>query len=266
MSRLLTWCCRLALAAAGLCLAAAGQAGEVLARVQSGKEVKVCVWPAYQGISWREPRSGELQGLDIELARALGEDLQLQVVFVDTQLPNLAQDLNSGRCDVAMTGVAILPQRLQAMAFTAPYLHGDIYAITTRTNRVVRQWADIDQPGVQVGVLMGTFMEPVMQERLRHAQLVRLAPPQTRERELQAGRIDVFMTDYPYSQTLVRHSDWAVRLASPQPFYPLPYGYACQLGDAQWLQVLNDFVTRIRKDGRLAQAAQRHGLQDMLRP
>jgi len=165
-----------------------------------------------------------------------------------------------------MTGVAVLAQRQQIMAFSSPYLYGDIYAITTRTSRVVRQWEDIDRPGVRVGVLVGTFMESVMQERLRHAQLVHLTPPQTRERELLAGRIDVFMTDYPYSQTLVSHSDWAVRLAPPQPLYPLSYAYACKQGDTQWLQVLNEFVARIHKDGRLTQAAQHHGLQDMLRP
>jgi cyclohexadienyl dehydratase len=29
----------------------------------------------------------------------------------------------------------------------------------------VRRWADIDQPGVQVAVQAGTFMEPVMARR-----------------------------------------------------------------------------------------------------
>jgi cyclohexadienyl dehydratase len=36
----------------------------------------------------------------------------------------------------------------------------------------VRQWADIDQPGVQVAVQAGTFMEPVMEAALKQAQLV----------------------------------------------------------------------------------------------
>ncbi|MGS0758538.1 amino acid ABC transporter substrate-binding protein, partial [Roseateles sp. GG27B] len=84
------------------------------------------------------------------------------------------------------------------LKFSQPYLRSDIYAVTTRSSRVVRQWSDIDQPGVKVAVQAGTFMEPVMAAALRQAQLVVIRPPVTREQELEAGRIDVFMTDYPY--------------------------------------------------------------------
>lgn len=252
-----------------LCLVSAwssqgAHAGEVLERVQASGELKVCVWPAYQGISWRDPRSGQLSGLDIDLARGLASDLRLTLQFINSSFPSLIQDLLDDRCDVAMFGIAMLRQRMDKLLFATPYLQSDIYAISTRTSRVVRQWSDIDQPGVLVGVQAGTFMEPVMQQRLRYARLVSVELPRTRERELFAGRVDVFMTDYPYGRTLTDNTDWALLLAPPEPFHQLPYAHASKLGDLEWQAVLNAFVARIQQDGRLYAAARRYGLQDMV--
>jgi ABC-type amino acid transport substrate-binding protein len=138
--------------------------------------------------------------------------------------------------------------------------------VTTRTSRSVRSWDDIDQPGNLVGVQAGTFMEPVMQERLQRARLVVIKPPQTREQELEAGRIDVFMTDYPYSRRLLDRADWAKLVAPVRPFFVLPYAYAVKPGDDEWFKTVNDFVERIKRDGRLALAARRAGLSPIVIP
>ena len=245
--------------AAGLLGLGAG-AGEVHSRVQARGELKVCIWPDYPRISFRDPRTGQLSGLDVDLATALAGDLQVRLQFVESSFVSLVQDLHSDRCDVAMFGIAMLPQRTAQLQFSTPYLHSGIHAVANRASRVVRQWADIDRPGVLVGVQAGTFMEQVMRERLQHASLVSIQPPQTRERELMAGRVDVFMTDYPYGTALVESSHWASLLVPPEPVQVLPYAHASKPGDAAWLATLNAFMARIRKDGRLDAAARRHGL------
>jgi cyclohexadienyl dehydratase len=254
------------LALAALCLAASGasHAGEVLARVQSSGVLRVCIWPLYAGISYRHPQTQALSGIDIDLSAELAKDLGARLQYVDSSFATLIADLQADRCDAAMFAVGRLPQRQEHLAFTRPYLASDIYGITTRNSPVVREWADIDKPGVMVGVQAGTFMEPVMKERLQHATLVVIKPPLVRERELQAGRIDVFMTDYPYSETLMASAAWAARVAPPRPFHVLPYGYASRKGDDEWARVLDDFVARIRKDGRLGAAAERHRLTPIL--
>ena len=109
-----------------------------------------------------------------------------------------------------------------------------------------------------------TFMEPVMAQALKHATLVVIRPPQTREEELEAGRVDVFMTDYPYSRRLLDNADWARLVVPPRPFHPIPYAYAIKPGDEAWWQLLEQFVARIKRDGRLEAAAKRHGLSEIV--
>ncbi len=253
-----------ALAAALLGTAMPAAAGAVLDRVRSGGTLRVCIWPDYYGITYRNPRNQQLSGIDIDLSAELGRDLKVRVEHVDSSFPMLVADLSAGKCDVAMFAVGQLPQRMEHLKFTRPYLQSDIYGVTTKGNRVVTKWADIDAPGVQVAVQSGTFMEPVMAAALKQATLVVVRPPATREAELEAGRVDVFMTDFPYSRRLLDNADWATLVAPPRPFHVLPYAYAVKPGDDDWLATVDAFVQRIQRDGRLETAARRHGLSQIV--
>ena len=249
---------------AGLAASLPAQAGPVAERVAAAGSVRVCIWPDYYGITYRHPRTQQLTGLDADLSADFARDLKVSVKTVDSSFATLVDDLKSDRCDVAMFAVGMLPQRMEQLRFSRPYLQSDIYAVTTRSNRAVRRWADIDQPGVQVAVQAGTFMEPVMAAALKQAKLVVVKPPQTREQELEAGRVDVFMTDFPYSRRLLDNADWA-RLVSPtRPFHALPYAYAVKPGDDAWLQRVDAFVAAIKRDGRLEAAAKQHGLGEIV--
>jgi len=70
----------------------------------------------------------------------------------------------------------------------------------------------------------------------------------------------VFMTDFPYSQRMLRTTDWA-RLVKPDTAYHItPYAYALRPGDDRWHGRLEQFVARVKRDGELKAAAERHGL------
>lgn len=252
-------------AASAAMLTTATAAPTVAQRVQARGELRVCIWPDYYGVSLRNPRTGQLSGIDIDLSAALAADLKVAPRYVDSSFASLVDDLLQDRCDVAMFAVGMTAQRTRQLRFSRPYLESDIYAVTTRSSLVVQRWEDLDRPGVRVAVQAGTFMEPVMAGTLRHATLVVVKPPDTRERELEAGRVDAFMTDYPYSRRLLDGADWARLVAPPSAFYVMPYAYAVKPGDPAWLDAVDNFVARIQRDGRLKAAAERHGLGAIVR-
>lgn len=256
----------LALPGAWSAPAASSAAGPALRRIVANGVLRVCIWPDYYGITYRHPRDETLSGLDIDLSNELAKELGVRLRYIESSFQRVTEDLDNERCDVAMFAVAVLPQRREALAFTQPYLQSDIYAVTTRASRLIKRWEDIDQTGVVVAVQAGTFMEPVMRKALTKARLLVVQPPTSRERELESGRADVFMTDYPYSRRLLDNADWARLVAPPKPFHILPYAYAVKRGDPEWLARMDDFVTRIKRDGRLRDAADRHGLSAIVVP
>ena len=245
-------------------LAQDARAGAVNDRVQSSNTVRVCIWPDYYGVSLRNPKTEQLVGLDIDLSEEFSKDLAVRLVRVDSSFVKLVDDLRSDHCDIAMFAVGVTPQRAQALRFSQPYMQSDIYGVTTRSNRSIKVWSDIDKPGVQVAVQAGTFMEPVMAASLKQAQMIVIRPPRTREQELEAGRVDVFMTDYPYSRRLLDNADWARLVPPTEPFHVLPYAYAVKPGDDEWLRKVDEFVARIKRDGRLDAAARKHGLAEIV--
>jgi ABC-type amino acid transport substrate-binding protein len=234
------------------------------AAVQARGELRVCIWPEYFSITWRNPRNDELTGIDIDLARDLARRLGVKPVFVETNFRDVMDRIEDGRCDVAMFGIGVTPARAARMDFARPYLSSAVYAVTTQDNQTVRRWEDIDQPGNAVAVASGTFMEPLMRRTLRHATLVSVAPPHTREAELQSGRVDVFMSDFPYTRRIVTTQEWVRIIEPPVGFGETRYAHAVAKGDPAWLAVVDDFVAAARSDGTLARAAERHGLTPIL--
>ena len=256
-----------------LCLAQTGQDSQAtvnapssptLARIEASHKLRVCIWTDYFGISLRDPHTGVLSGIDIDLAGEFAKDLGVDLAFIESSFATLIPDMTAEKCDVAMFGIGITPERQKFLSFSRPYLRSDIFAITTKSNRRIRSWEDIDKPGVVVAVAKGTLHEPIMKQRLKNAALLVVDSGFIREQEVEAGRADLFMTDYPYGLRMLEMVMWA-RLISPASTYHLtPYGYAIKKGDDVWLARIDAFVAAIKRDGRLLEAAERNRLEPIV--
>lgn len=250
--------------AVGLSMVLAGSAtaqASRMDRVLAAKELRVCIWPDYYGISFRNPKTQQLSGIDIDMAHALARDLGVQPHFVDSSFARLIDDVTSDRCDIAMFAIGITPARSEKLRFTRPHLASDIYAITTKSNRRIKTWEDIDKPGVVVAVAKGTLHEPVMRDKLKQATLLVTNTTQGREQEVESGRADVFMTDFPFSRRMLETTDWARLVTPPTAYHLTPYAYAVQQGDDRWYARVERFMSDVKRDGRLRDAAKRHKLE-----
>lgn len=237
-----------------------GTVAATLDDIQARKSLKVCIWPDYFGISYRDPKTRQLTGIDVDMAKRLAEDLKVDLQFVDSSFSRLIEDVTQAHCDIAMFAIGITPQRQQHLRFTKPHLASDIMAITTKSNRRIQSWADIDTPATVVAVAKGTLHESVMKSRLQHAELKVLDTPGAREQEVESGRADVFMTDFPFSQRMLKTTDWARLVTPPTTYHITPYAWAVKPGDDAWLDRVNLFLSKSKTNGSLKQAAQRHGL------
>lgn len=237
-----------------------------LERIKASGDLRVCIWPDYFSITYRNPRSGVLEGIDIDMAEAFATDLGVKVRFVDSSFAALVANMTNDACDIAMHGVGVRPDRAEHMDFTQPHLVSGIFAVAMKTNPAITGWADIDKPGNVAVVQKGTYMEPVMREALTHAELLTVDDFKAREQEVQAGRADVFMTDFPYGRRMAALTDWARLIEPPAPIAPTPYAYAVPKGEPAWLAEADAFVARVKADGRLRAAAERHGLLPILAP
>ncbi len=244
----------------------ASAAGGRLDRIHADQLLRVCIWPDYYGISYRDPKTQQLSGVDVDMALELGKDLGVPVQFVDSSFAQVVDDVVRGRCDIAMFAIGVTPERMKHLRFTTPHLASDIFAIASKTSPRVKTWEDIDQAGTVVAVAKETLHEPVMKDKLKTARLIVLNTPFAREQEVQSGRADVFMTDYPYSQRFLLNAEWARMIAPPGGYHVTPYAYVMAPGDDGWHSRVERFVAEIKRDGRLRASANRYGLLPILVP
>ena len=201
----LTMAATLALAAPAM----AQQSQSHLFEVTKNHVLKVCIYPGYYAIAYRDPATGKLAGIDIDLSQELGKSLDAQVQYVETSFGTFIADLQANKCDIGMFGVGVTLKRAQAVEFTTPYLQTGIYAVV-RKGGGITSWADIDKPGHTVAVTLGSYIEPFMKDYLKNAKVVSVAPPATREQELMARRVDAEIVDYPTAQKVTADFDWAL--------------------------------------------------------
>lgn len=236
-----------------------------LIEVTKAKKLRVCQYPLYYSISFRNPKTGQIEGIDADLAKELAKELGATLEIVESSFGTFIADLQAGKCEIGMFGVGASLRRAQAVEFSKPYLITNIYAVT-RKGSPVKSWADVDKKGIKAAVSLGSYIEPFMKSYLKNAELVSVAPPNSREGELVAQRVDVIITDYPTAIKVTDEFDWAVTIEPSEKLAITPYAYVVPQGDQVWLNFINLFIDTIKLDGRLKTFAEKHKLGPIVAP
>ena len=245
--------------------AEAQQTQSRLFEITKNKKLRVCQFPLYYSISFRNPKSGKIEGIDADLAEELAKELDARLEIVESSFASFIADLQAGKCEIGMFGVGATLKRAQAVEFSKPYLVTNIYAVT-RKDSPVKKWEDIDKKGIKAAVSLGSYIETFMKGYLKNAEVVSVAPPNTREAELVAQRVDVIMTDFPTAIKVTDEFDWATYILPAEKLAVTPYAYVVPPGDQIWLNYVNLFVDTIKIDGRLMMYAKKHKLDPIVAP
>ena len=183
-----------------ICAAASLQAARAepsrLDAILSARVLRVGTTGDYRPFTARDKANGGYSGFDIDMAKALGDALGVEVAFAPTTWPTLAHDLQSGAFDIAMGGVSISLDRRKIGYFSDPYLRDGKTPIARCADQAKFQTLDeIDRPGVRVIVNPGGTNERFDRAHLREATIV-VEPDNTAIFDtLAAGGADVMITD-----------------------------------------------------------------------
>ena len=137
-----------ALVVAGLAAMAvpaeAQQTQSRLFEVTKSQKLRVCQFPLYYSISFRNPKTGKIEGIDADLAEELAKELGAKLEIVEASFGSFIADLQSGKCEIGMFGVGATLKRAQAVEFSKPYLLTNLYAVTRKDSKI-KKWEDVDQ-------------------------------------------------------------------------------------------------------------------------
>ncbi|MCW3818966.1 ABC transporter substrate-binding protein [Micromonospora sp. DR5-3] len=103
------------------------------AAIAASKEIRIGLSPDFPPMEYRDEKSQQLAGVDVELAKALGASLGLKVTFVEEKFDQLMNSVSTGRVDIVMSGISDTVQRQETVDFVDYFKsEGRLYTLSAR--------------------------------------------------------------------------------------------------------------------------------------
>ena len=94
-------------------------------------------------MEYKEPGQDELLGFDVELAKALGQELGVEMVFDDQNFDQLINSINTQRVDMVISGISDTEVRRKTLDFIDYFNSGTQCFTTKRYAEEIKKLADL---------------------------------------------------------------------------------------------------------------------------
>jgi ABC-type amino acid transport substrate-binding protein len=220
-------------------------AGTTMAQLQQQGEITIGVKFDVPPFGFLNPQTNEVEGFDVDLGKAIAEDLGVQPNFIEAISDNRIPFLVDGTVDLILSTMTITKERDLEIDFSEPY-----YIAGGRV--LVTQDSDIqgvqDLGGRRVCTARGSTYQESIKQQTPNAQL-RLIDTYSECFELiQNGAVDAVSTDNVILTGMIVQ-DPSLQLVGEE-FTTEPYGAGIVQGDTQMKEFVDGVIAEYKEDGR----------------
>jgi cyclohexadienyl dehydratase len=158
--------------------------------------LRVGVTADYVPFAFYDSSQGTYKGIDIDLAKQLAKDMEVELRFVNTSRQELTRDILLGKFDVAMSGLPrTMKQTLITNMSTGYFESGKSLLIRQEDKESITNLANADQRNLTVGVKLGGTCQTFTELYFKNAGIRIFESHDEIKQALENGFIDVFLTD-----------------------------------------------------------------------
>lgn len=221
--------------------------------VKAAGVLRVGTEGVYSPFSYHDPATGQLTGYDVDVARAVGEKLGVNVEFVETPWDSIFAALEANRFDVVANQVTITPERQQKYDLSEPYSIGEGVIVTRADDTSITSLDDL-KGKVSAQSTTSNWADVARQAGARVESVEGFAQAATL---LNQGRVDATINDsiavYAY---LAETGDTSIKIAA-QTGEKSEQGFAARKNSGL-LPDLNKALDELKADGTLASISQKY--------
>jgi polar amino acid transport system substrate-binding protein len=213
-------------------------------------ELRVGVSPDFPPMIFQQ--NGAMTGIEADLARQLGKELQRPVRFVKLNWEELIPALLDGTTDIIMSGMSVTKAREIRVAFAEPYLKsGLVAAMRAEDAKNYSSKESILNGFVTVAAVKDTTGDTFVKRNFPNAVRKMFVPnAQDGVYELKRRAIDIFVHDAPAIIWLVSENEADIA-GLWEPFNEEYLAWGVKKDDKNLLTDVNTVLQRWKKDGTL---------------
>ncbi len=216
-------------------------------RVRHSGVLRVGLDPTYPPFEFADGTS--LQGIDVDLAEALGADLDLEVTFGHFGYDGLYDALATGQVDVLMSALVADVSRTRDFAYSAGYINSGLVFVS-RPEMPLTELSEL--VGTTVGVELGTAGHVEATNWQRQVPDLVITIYQSSDEALSAlaaGKVDAALVDNITARLFSGHQPESELVILP--VNDEPYAMVVRRKDSKLLTELNRSLSRISSSGQL---------------
>lgn len=246
--------------AALLGLGTALAAGSLATPASAQQVLRIGTEAAYKPFAYVLP-SGELTGFDIDITKALCEQMQVKCKIINQSYDGLIPALLVKKIDAIIASMSITPEREKTIAFAGPYYSAPaLFAGPKGKNITI---SEDGLKGLVVGVQRGTTMADYMAKNLPGVKVQFYDTLDNSTLDLTSGRIDVVFADAVVLDEWLKSAQGARFAAIGDPIYdPATLGVGAGIGlrkaDTELKDKFNAALKELLASGKYAEINKRY--------
>ena len=195
-------------------------------------------------------KTGKFIGFEIDVASRLAEDMGVKVEFVPTAWSGIIPALLTGKFDVIIGGMGILPKRALKVNFSQPYDFSGMSIVAHKGKAEdFSTLEDFNKPEVQIAVKLGTSAVIAAKKYLPKATLRMFENETQTYQELRNGNVHAVVGSAPRPAYEALQYNDTLFLPVKGTFTKEPIGFALRKGDPDSLAFFNSWITGVWLEG-----------------
>src|SRR5699024_6333760 len=117
---------------------------------------------AYAPFEFIDEDTGELDGFDVELVKALADEVGIDIEIQQLEFDGIVAGVGSGKFDIGIAGMTITEEREENIDFSQPYYEAGLILAVHEDNDDITSIDDVD--GMTVATRVGSTSENYLED------------------------------------------------------------------------------------------------------
>ncbi len=234
-------------------LAACSSSTNTLDKVKNKGTLTVALNPHFAPFEFKTIQDGKdtIAGADIEIAKVIGDELGVKVKFSEMSFDNVLASVQSGKADIAISGISATKERQKIFDFSDTYYDSETVLLVKKdATETYKQISDFSKKSI--AVQKGSIQENIAKANLSDANVVSLAQPGEAINELKSGQVEGVVLEKAIAKGYVdQNSDLTMSDIALKSDSNDAYAVAMPKGSDDLKAKVNKIIAKLKKEGKI---------------